>query len=78
MGAVLTFQSMKIDNQHAFLSSHGAHEKPPGLLTLERGFTAPASRTANECIGHLGTEDHRIRFEMSRRVANTLQPKSMI
>ncbi len=61
-----------------FLCPMGTHEKPLGLLALHGGFAATAFGALDQSIGHLRTKNHRIGFVVRRRIANTLQPKSMV
>jgi hypothetical protein len=77
-GTIDTSQAMKVKNENAFLATNGAHEEPPGLLTLHGGFAATAFGTLDQSVGHLGTENDCIRTIMCGRVADTLQAKSMV
>jgi hypothetical protein len=77
-GTIGTSQAMKIKNQDTFLAPDGAHEKPPGLPAFHGGFAATALGALDQGVGHLGAENQRIGVVVSRCIANTLQPKSMV
>lgn len=77
-GAIDTPETMEIKDQDTFLAPNGAHEEPAALLALHRGFAAAALGALDQCVGHLGTQNHRIRVVVSRGVADAFQPKSMV
>ena len=77
-GTFDTAETMEIKDQDTFLAPNGAHVEPTGLLTLHRGLATAAFGALDQYVGHLGTQNYRIGFVVSRCVADAFQPKSMV